>query len=197
MAVNSIYKVALVGKDMRQVTLVNTLYFQAQEGTILDTQAQDLAQAVEADLLPLFKDTFNGQCAIFKVEVRGVTDPQEGYDLQLSPEEYGTRGGDQLPATVTAVVTFLTGLIGRRNRGRNYLWPAGEGDNVGGAVQATYVTAIGAYADGIRRIGDGVVTSIYDHVVYSRTGSTFHKVTDKVVRPFFHVQRRRSVGVGA
>ncbi len=197
MAVNSIYKVAIVGVGGFSQDLVTTLHYRAEDATIFDTQAEDLAQAIVADVVPSFRDTFNSSSGVLTIQVRGVTDPTEGFDYSYPSLQLGSRGGDPLPPQAAGVITWTTGRVGRRFRGRAFLWAAGEGDQAGGAFTPTYQAIMSAFAEAAQYIGDGIATSHYQQVVYSRKFTLATPINGHVVRNTVYTQRRRVSGVGS
>lgn len=200
MGMGDIYRLAVVGRSGGGVQLVNVLHYRAITGTILETQSQDLAQAWFDSVLPAFLDTFQSSGPVDKITVRGVTDIEEGFDLNLTPPlPTGTRTGDAMPPQVAAIVTWTTGKIGRRFRGRSYLWPCSEADQNAGAISAGYKSSIGAYAEAAMEFGDGLTTSLYEMVVHSNAegGPYDTKVTGYVARDYFGGQDRRKYGRGA
>lgn len=199
MAINSIYKVAIVARGPNGDHYVNTLYYRAVSGTIFDAQAQDLAEAMAAsDAMQIYYPAIctNG-LKLEHIEVRGITDETEGYDLSFDPEPIGAVTGEMLPPSVAGVITFTTGKVGRRYRGRNYLFPTGESQQSGGFWTASYPEGMANYADALKFIGDGVSYAQYRQCVWSRTYLVATDVTDKVVRIDTKTQRRRRPGAGS
>lgn len=198
MAIGDIFKVSIVARGPQDQELVNTLYYRQEYATVFDTPQEDLAQAFLLEDGPIDKyiPCVSNQCSFDKIEVRGVTDPTVGFDLPIDPPRPGGITEHCLPPGDACVVTFTTGRIGRAYRGRNYLFPAGEGDQASGVFSAGYLSVVGEYADVIQYVGDGVATAEYQQVVHSSVaGDT--PVTGKVVRTTVYHQRRRTQGVGA
>lgn len=197
MASGSIYKVALLGSDFFGNDLVTTLHYRAEENTIFDTQAQDLAQAVVEDLEEPFLDTFAGGCTLNGITVRGVTDPLEGWDEIFNTPQSGTVAGDPMPTYVSPRITWLTGVVGRRFRGRQFLWPITDSVFVVNAWTSAFEALLNSYASAANLIGDGIGTAQYQQVVYSRTYDIATPVVSHRINPYPGTQRRRSPGVGS
>lgn len=206
MAAGSIYRIAIIGSGGLGQELVNTLYYRAVNDTIFDTQSEDLAQAWAASQTTLFAGTFASSNQLQRLEVRGVTDITEGFDYSYPSPVAGTRtGSDPLPPQSAGIITWTTGLVGRRYRGRSFLWYTVEGDQSQGTWDAGYLGAMAAYADNSLTIGDGITTSFYAQVVHSAPkpaatppwAGADTDVNSYIVRNLVYQQRRRRVGVGS
>jgi len=199
MAIGDFYKVAILGRSGAGDQLVNTLAYKQASANLYPTPSEDLAQAfAQSDVLgTLYVAAMSDDCKIYAVQVRGITTPSEGFDLALDPELTGTRTGEQLPPQDTCVVTFTTGKIGRRYRGRNFMFPTGEADQSVGAWLTGYTDAVSAYCAGLQSVEVASVTGNYGQHVYSRKFSIGTPVTGHIVRTFVKSQRRRQIGVGS
>jgi hypothetical protein len=95
------------------------------------------------------------------------------------------------PLQQCVVATLLTGLSGRRNRGRMY-WPAsGLATQTGYQVSASVVTALSQQlADIFNEINGNEAAGVVS--VVSQTGSTSHPVTSVRVDSKPDIQRRRA-----
>jgi hypothetical protein len=197
MAINDILKIAVVGRDVQQSLLVCTFHYKATSATIFDTQSEDLAQAWSEDLTTLWSDTFASVCAIHALQVRNLTNPLEGFDFSYDPVVAGTESGEQLPAMNAPVITWTTANIGRRYRGRSFMWPIVETRQNGGQIDGTQIAKMNAFAEAALSIGDDVATSIYTLVVHSAKFSLDTPVTGHISRGILNTQRRRRQNVGA
>jgi len=199
MAVNSIYKLALLGRGPQNQEMVNTLYYKALTGTIFDTQSEDLIEAWmnDTELPEAFTNLFHSSCSFTGIQVRGITDPTEGADVLFDTPVPGQNTGQCLPPFTSCVVTFTTGKIGRSYRGRNFLWPTSEANQDAGMLISGYTDAVVDYAEAIQSVGSGVETAVYAQVIWSPTLAIATPVTGATPRATLHLQRRRTEGVGA
>lgn len=197
MAIGNIYKVALVGEAQFGQQLVNTFHYRQTQDTIFDTPAEDLAQAALAELAPAHAAVRTVASALNVIQVRGVTNPLEGFDLPVTPPISGGRAGQALPPQASAVITWTTGLIGRRFRGRTFMWPASEADQDSGVLSSAYVTDLDTFADDILEIGDSITTAVYELMVWSEKFNVATLVTGHISRNILQTQRRRVTGVGS
>jgi len=124
MAENSVYRLSVVGEAQFGQLLVCTFHYIANAGTIFDTQSEDLAQAWDDDMQSVFAATRTVGTAVNRLSFRGGTNPREGFDLELAAPVSGGIAGDALPPQTSAVITWTSGVVGRRYRGRSFLWPA-------------------------------------------------------------------------
>lgn len=197
MAVNDIYRMAVEGIGPNGQELVNVFHYR-QEGLGGDDAGEELINAWQEDVQALFLDCFSASVALVNISVRNLTQPTLGTDRPVSPAEPGSISGDSLPPTSAAVITWLTGLIGRRHRGRTYIWPAGESSQTGGQISGGYDTTLGLFAAAALSIQEGTLGSIYTMVVHSEVDDGADTpVTIYRVNQFLATQRRRRVGVGA
>lgn len=198
MAMGSIYRVSVVGASVYSDLQVCTFHYRADANTILDTQSQDLAEAWFGDLLDLWRALMNVSSLVTRISVRGVTNPTEGFDLPVaSVDGVGLLTGDALPPQSAGVITWTTGLVGRRYRGRTYTWQGSESQQAAGQWTSAFTTPAGTFATAARLIGDGLATAEYTLVVHSRTGGIDTPVTSHIIRPYVYTQRRRSLGNGS
>jgi len=197
MAINNIYRVSVEGEQPGGNKLICTFHYRADLPTVLQTQSEDLADAWNDELQILWRNTFSDACTINAIRVRGVTDLTEGYDLSLSPAQPGGLSSDMLPSIVAPVVTWYTGLIGRSNRGRSFLWPITEPHQLQGVIGGALVSAINSFAAAAMFIGDGVTQAQYQLVVWSRKLTVARPVTAFLTRPLTYRQGRRQRGRGA
>jgi hypothetical protein len=197
MAVGDVFKVSLVGQFQFGQQLVNTFHYRQEDVLILDEPMDDLFDAVEDTLLGSHAGQRSVASQVDKVEIRGVTNPLAGKDFNITPPLSGLRSGEALPPQVSAVVTWTTGNIGRRYRGRTFMWPAAEADQASGVMSAGYEASLGDFAEVAMRLGDGLATAHWQLVVRSDTYNLNTIVTSYVVRTNLHTQRRRVAGVGS
>jgi hypothetical protein len=204
MAVGDIFRVALVGMGAQGQQLVNVLHYRQEDSLIFDEPGEDFVEAWTTAVQTPYLATFAPGCGLYSIEVRGVTDPEYGYDYTVPGSPVGTAGsGDELPPQDAAVITWKTGKVGRANRGRSYMWPAPEASQHRGAWNATYQGYLAAYADAAMLVGSPPVTAGWQLGVLSwyldgvkRATPKFTPVTSYVVRDQVFTQRRRRAGSG-
>lgn len=108
----------------------------------------------------------------------------------------GALSGDPLPEQCAAVVSWRTGLIGRRRRGRSYVWAASETMQLAGRWTAPYITTLTTFANTfITPFTTAFET--YRLGVYSYVGVHFSTAVAYKIDPIVRSQRRRVEGVGA
>lgn len=198
MAVGDFYRLAVEGSGPLAQSLVNVLYYRQDLPTIFDTATEDLCQAFQATAQTAFLAAIASGCGLTRLSARGVTDPTEGFDFSYSsPIPGGGLVGDSLPPQTAGVVTWVTGKIGRRYRGRTFFWPAIEASQADGVCTPGYIGLLAAAATELMLIGNGTTTAEYTLIVYSRTYSIGTPVTGYVVRPRLQSQRRRQLGAGS
>jgi len=198
MAIGDIFRLAVEGRGPQDQQLVNTLYFKQETATIFDTPSEDLAEAFDADCVQsgLFTALFHVNNSIVKLSVRGITDPEVGFDYEYPTPVPGDGTGDMLPPSQSCVVTWNTGFIGRANRGRNYIWPTSEANQSQGYFGQGYLTGVGAYADAVRLMGDGIATASWQQVVWSSVNNSAKDVISATPKALVNNQIRRKAGVG-
>jgi hypothetical protein len=147
MAINGIYRLSarwennLTGDD-----IVNVWHFRQDEITILDTPGEDLVQAFVTECIPVYAALVAASYTLNLFSVRQVEGGEEIYEEAVSHP--GTRGtaATQLPSTVACVLSWKTGLAGRRRRGRTYMPVTVEGDLDTGQFIAAYLDGVDAFA---------------------------------------------------
>lgn len=193
MAIGDIFK--LTDKQRIFGQIVENVHHFRQTAISTDPML-DLATTFRDNVLPVWRNLQAADLEHFKLEVRGVTDPNIGFDLDVSV--FGSQSGQEAIALqVAPIITWRTGFIGRSFRGRTYVAGTTEANSAGGVLTPTMVTALQAAADeiislpAIGGLGEG-----YHLVVYSQTLTTATDVTGYTVQPVVGTQRRRRQGVG-
>lgn len=206
MGVGSLYRLAVVGQGGLGQELVCTFHYRQLTAESGVNGAEDLVNAWYGNMASLWADTFASSNIFTLLEARGITDPTEGFDLPVSPAVAGTRSsGEPLPPQSAAVITWSTGLIGRRYRGRNYLWYTMETDQSQGTWTAGYQTAMDDFAAANLYIAGAPSWASFDLMVYSKPnpdldppwGGAITPVTSYIIRTTVNTQRRRKIGVGS
>lgn len=206
MGVGSLYRLAVIGQGGLAQELVCAFHYRQLTATIGSNGAEDLCLGWHGYLANLFADTFSSSNLLTSLEARGITDPTEGFDFSISPAIGGTRStGEPLPPQSAGVLTWSTGLIGRRYRGRNYLWYTNETDQSQGTWTSGYQTVMADFADAAMLIPAAPGYASFDLMVYSKPnpdltppwGGAITPVTSYRVNNLVCTQRRRKAGVGS
>lgn len=202
LAFDDVVKVDFV-QELALQTVVNSLYAMKFSGSWTVPSATNLAlDAIDwwdVNIAPQLTTAVE----LNLVRVTQLNDPdgfiiEETSGLPLN----GDVATESHPNNVAAVVSFRSGLRGRRNRGRNYLagLPNGAvaGNDIDTGVAAALVTAYEVWST--------MLTSDHSaaHVVYScrdiggpSLGGVGVPVTTYIVNPIVASQRRRLPGRGA
>lgn len=111
----------------------------------------------------------------------------------LSPSVAGTGAAQTLPNQIALVVSLLTGLPGRRRRGRAYLPPViiTAMGSTGLATTSAATTLVNAFASMLSAVKDSP-TSPAEPVVMSRVGTSMTPITQCRVDTRFDVHRSRA-----
>lgn len=197
MAVGDWYRLIIRLNDIGDLnTVINTLAFRQETSLILDSEGEDLVGAYRDIVEPQYIPLVSSQLYFRKYTVRGITDPLyifESDDITVQ----GTAGGQGLPPTDSCVVTLRTGVAGRRNRGRSYLAPTGEGGQAGGVLDPAYISAVNAMFGDMLPLGGGLEFATWSLGVWSEVASAGRIVTSVTPQPVMATQRRRRLGVGS
>lgn len=197
MAVNDWYKLEIVFTDLAGInTAMNTLAFQQGTSLILDEAGEDLIEAYRDQIEAQYIALVSAQYYLRAYTVRGITDPLYLYEVTGLGVQ-GTAGGDGLPPQNSCVVSLRTGVAGRRNRGRSYLVPTGEGAQANGGLIAGYTDAVSAMFADMMPLGGGVEFAQWHLGVWSEANNAGRRVTNVIPRPNIGTQRRRRLGVGS
>jgi len=198
MAIGDTFSLALKGRTGTGAEIVNVLWFK-QVGGVGDDGGVNLIDAWFADCSALYAAIMSDQCFIEQAAARNFTQPTFGSDFSFDPVISGDLTGDQMPPQDSAVLQFRTGLIGRRFRGRNFLFPTVEASQNAGQWTTGYASGALAYGASLQAITSGGYT--YNQVVHSQpepedialdTG-----VSSTTLNAYVRGQRRRQIGVGS
>lgn len=190
MAVGDIFKLVVhwVAADPGNV-MINTFHYRQDLALIFDTPEEDLVQAWIADAETSYSTAVTNTMSIVKYQV--IPRPAGAVSYEVSATTVGGATGDALPYQTSPLITWRTGIPGRRFRGRSYFPPTVEANQVGGVLTLSFRNGLQAIADGLMEIGDGVNEAIWTLGVYSEIGPTFTPITAAVVNPLLATQRRR------
>lgn len=202
MAIDDIYKLSIVGEYGLGQEFVNTFHYK-QLADPADPPAEALAIAFRDACIPTYLDLLLDSSEVIQLEVRQVTGGLAAFDLAIA--EFGTNSGvDQLPPQVSPLVSWRTGLAGRRNRGRTYLPAPPENVQDAGALTSGFVSSITTWANTTLLLTIEDVET-WQHVVYGAPcpsctpprSENIVNITSFLVRNDLRTQRRRVVGVGS
>lgn len=198
MAQFDVFSLAIEGLGASGQQLVNRMYYE-QSSAVGDNDGTLLIDAWYASCMAQFQDMIGVDIAVTEMHTRNLNQPLFGIDYALSPTLAGTVTGDGLPPQCAGCLQFTTGLIGKQNRGRNYLWPTGESMQNHGQWNSTYQGLVAAYGAVIETITAG--SSTWRLVVLAGVdpGATplGIVVTEVTLDPIVRTQRRRVIGFGS
>ena len=198
MAVGDVWRLAVIGSNQGIDELVNVHhYLQTTVGG--DDFGVDLIDAWHASCGLEYVTVFSDLCLLVGYQVRNLTQPEFGTDYSLPTAINGERTGQMLPPSIAPVVSWRTGLIGRRRRGRTYTWPGSEDDQNAGQMSLTWQGLLSAWAATALNIsGD----ANYNKVIFSSDEdydppTLVTPVQGFVIDALLGSQRRRRPGVGS
>lgn len=202
MAIGDVYKLAVVGAFGLGQEFVNTFHYRCEDAGAGDFPS-DLALSWQLTALPNYLDLLMDSSLVVQIEVRQVTgSPLASNDLVIN--ETGANSGEQLPPQVCPLVSWRTGLIGRRNRGRSYLPAPPENIQDAGALTTGFLESIQTFADSCKLLTGGGFGD-WQLVIYGKANpdaeppldENIVPVTTALVRRDLATQRRRRVGAGS
>lgn len=187
--------------QQHQQTVQNTLYFRGDNAWASGTLGQlnqelydwwyDNMRIVQSDTVTL--NTIRSRDMSSEFSYNAEETPLTG--------NVGTLTSPALPNNVTVAIKFVTALVGRRNRGRNFFVGLTEGQVAGNEIDAT---ALGLIVDAYEDLGTYVTVNGAIHVVASRAAAVspdYNGITTPVVSyaadGFVDSQRRRLSGRGS
>lgn len=195
MAVNDVYKVALVGRVAQDDIVITHHYRMTAFGSSEATSQQELIDEWVTNCQGLWLGLSYGDYVMDYIGVKNVTQNMD--ELTQEIDLNGTQSGEGMPNFVSPVVSLRTGFAGRSNRGRNYLPPPSEGNCQGNNIVLAMATAIRDYYNAAIALGPGATGATFGMTVYSRVLSSDKMVTNFLVRTPLGTQRRRRIGVGS
>lgn len=198
MAQNDIFRLSVVGAGASSQELINVHYYR-QLTAAGDDDGVLLIDNFHALVAPAMMACISEAIVLTGYEVRNITQPEFGQDYSLPSAVAGDITGESLPPSSSAIVSWRSGLIGRRRRGRTYMWPTGESQQNAGQIGGAYQTLLTSFGNGAILFG---TTNQYEKVIYSDIpgGSPdvlVSIVTGVVVPIFLASQRRRRPGTGS
>jgi hypothetical protein len=166
-AVGDIWRLTHVARDTsNQNPIVNTFHFRA---ATVDFTAAALVADWIATIVPLWRPAVSGLTQMVRVRADSLV-PYGEVPTETLNATVGSLITRSLPASVTARITWRTGIPGRRYRGRTFLSRITHEQCTDGRLGTTYMnTELTNYANGIlNRYGP---TGTYAHArigVWSR-----------------------------
>lgn len=206
MAIGDVYRLSIICDGGFGTQAIHDLAFRQETTLVLDTPANDLIQCYVELVESRLQNVLSNAFYVSGYRARQVDGLGVGEHFYTSGTVPGERTGDTLPPQATAIISWKTGLAGRSFRGRSFMPPAVETDNIGGNLQATYKADLGSYIDDVFSMVTGVpvatagwavgVVSLWDDKVL-RPSPLFTPYTSALVRDFFGTQRSRRPGTGS
>lgn len=196
MATGDSYKLEIIGAfGFGQQFVVSHHYRQTLDfpGS---TGAEQVIEAWQSDCQSAFLATVPIGAGILKFVARGILGNLEQFEKPVSLIQ-GTKSGDPLPPNAPPIISWRTGLFGRRFRGRTFMPSGTETDQSGGEINSTFVNLLTSYGNSTLSITASVAGDTFEHVIFSKTGNVVTPVTSFVVRTTLATQRRRRLGTGA
>lgn len=152
---------------------------------------EDLAVAWETICMPYLKLLLVNNCTIVHDRAINLSTLAE-YTNPV--DQAGSRTGEPMPPTVSAVLALNTAYASRSKKGRIYIPALNEGAQNFGTLDSFYVGEAEDYAGNILNFTGS--TGEYQLLIYSRKLNVFTPVENVVVRPYTYTQRRRGFGRG-
>lgn len=210
MAVNDVFKVALVGGLFEQ-EIVNVFHYQqTTANTSGISETESLARAFFNSMITPLRACLSYEMQWGTIEARSVVVPPippVGYDYAITQQGEGE--DVSMPPTVAAIIKKKTAFLGRKYRGRNYF--AGiprdsveNGQIISGVLSvwetlrdamAATITWTAGGSPGFRPVIAAYTYSSGDDPVID--GIRVTPITSGEVDTVLRSQRRRELGVGA
>lgn len=166
-------------------TVVNTLWFQHNAGSITQLAIDNLLDGVENWWVNYLKPTLSDDLTLSNI-VAVAKDAQQSFAGQKTIALAGDLVGPTLPANVAFALKFTTGFTGRSSRGRNFIPCIRETDCIENAIAVNRSNdLVGAY----RELMDGGLGAVPDW-----TFSVVSFVTNKAFRNVAQVLPVKNVG---
>jgi hypothetical protein len=142
-AVGDVYELAMQWTEATQGTqCLNVFHFRQKAGFL---SAINLIGEFQAGAQTEIRALIGSGMAIQRYACRSLIPYNaDYYETTLSPTLAGTGGADVLPPQLAAIITWRTGAIGRRKRGRTYFAGLPQNFQTGGRLINTVLTNQGA-----------------------------------------------------
>lgn len=138
-AVGDVYELAVTWTESTQGTqCVNVFHFRQKAGFL---SAINLIGEFTTGVETQYRAMITSGMAISKYSCRSlIPHNTDFYETFPSPTRPGTGGTIPCPPVAAAIITWRTGLPGRRKRGRTYLAGINVNQQTGGRLAATFIT---------------------------------------------------------
>jgi len=147
-------------------------------------ELQTLADSWETNVMPLLAANYT------LVEVRSLQQDGANQIAKSVPSGISGSGSDPMSINAAVIVAKLTGLSGRKNRGRMFVPGIREGEmDAGGNVLSPGNLTF--WQDAFDQVLADFTTAERSAVVHHRATSTDTSITELVVRPKLGTQRTR------
>lgn len=151
----------------------NVLHYKQNSVNLSGLDAENLAQAVEDNVLTPIMGCISAATTCNLIRVRGVTDPTQGADHAVSPGVDGTFSGQTYALQCASLISWKTGLVGRHYAGRTFIPGATEDAYDGaGAIGTTLRANLVAAAEAMLAISASAFVSSYSLVIHSAPTAT-------------------------
>jgi len=193
MAIGTTYRLSLVG--LWQGTLhVNAFHFRQREDTPGETPNTRLINDWNTHMMDVYRGMFTPAFTITQENVYVAKGSPENLSVETAFIGRYALGSEPLPTQVASVTTWLTGIAGRRFRGRSYIGGLTEQQVDSQVIDSFYRSAVDIFANRLVNTFPGVTP--FDYVVYSRVAGVTTKITGYTIRSGIYTQRRRAAHLG-
>jgi hypothetical protein len=165
-AVGDVYRLSVECLHVNgNVVMANVFHFRQKAGF---TSAINLIGDWRLVMETEFKLLFSGGCRIQKYSARSII-PLNTDFYESTHSIPGTGGANALPPLVAAVMTWRTGLPGRRKRGRSYIGGVDVSRDSGGFWSTTQLNNMNAWGAKMMTVwGPGGTSATTEFGVWSR-----------------------------
>ena len=187
-----VYEIALKG------VVENNLMVNVHHVTATTSLCADIAESWFTTCLTPYLACLSGGYTLNEIV---VTDVVQKLQSAMHVGSEGVQGGSMLPPQDAAIITWRTGFIGRKYRGRTYMPAIPELSQSGGVLDNASQLRYAAYAGALMSAFEADATGRL--VLYHKATKTViappapTTITSFVVRSVVYTQRRRTLGVGA
>ena len=188
------FLVRIYSKFGNQVA-INNLHYRCVTTVGESLTDVEAAASIDAEINTLWANALGNGASYAGCSVT-VFEPGLGLEsFATDNPQAGAGAGDMLPGNVSGLISFGTGLGGRKNRGRLYFPFPSEGQNASdGTTTGAYRTAV---SDALANLTptlvltEGFRSATCKHILWHRSDSTYTDVTTKKIRAGWAQMRRR------
>lgn len=194
--------------------VVNIHHFECRvDGNLANvTEAilNNLISAWREECESLYLAPLSQQYSLRKLTARSVVAPVLIAEYTYSNPPVGGQTIDSMANQVAAIISWRTGIAGRRYRGRTYVSGLPEQAMTGGQIEQGTLNALTLYANELAVMDDGLGGSFQLCIVSDpdshlpqptpppgKRQATYDIATQYIIRPIPGTQRRRRIGVGS